>query len=185
VASPLLSNIYMRRFVLGWKKLGHETRLEARIVNYADDFVICCRSRAEEARATMQDMMEKLKLTVNETKTRVAKLPEETFVFLGYQIGRCYSRQTGRAYLGTVPDKKRVQRICQSISDQTGHNTTHLEATEVVKKAQSGNNWMGKLLLLGSSQQSLSDHRRTCSETAASVVVCQTQSGMAWVQEVS
>src|SRR5258708_1384583 len=47
--SPLLSNLYMRRFVLGWKKLGHEKRLAAYIVNYADDLVICCRGRAEEA----------------------------------------------------------------------------------------------------------------------------------------
>jgi RNA-directed DNA polymerase len=47
--SPLLSNLYMRRFVLGWKKLGHEKRLKAYIVNYADDLVICCRSQAEEA----------------------------------------------------------------------------------------------------------------------------------------
>jgi len=38
--SPLLSNLYMRRFVLGWKALGHERRLRAYIVNYADDFVI-------------------------------------------------------------------------------------------------------------------------------------------------
>ena len=41
--SPLLANLYMRRFVLGWKVLGHERRLDAHIVNYADDFVICCR----------------------------------------------------------------------------------------------------------------------------------------------
>ena len=34
--SPLLSNLYMRRFVLGWKKLGHGERLGACIVNYAD-----------------------------------------------------------------------------------------------------------------------------------------------------
>src|ERR1039457_4093767 len=77
--SPLLSNLYMRRFVLGWKKLGHEKRLGAYIVNYADDLVICCRGRAEEALATMRVMMTKLKLTVNETKTRVSKLPEEKF----------------------------------------------------------------------------------------------------------
>ena len=132
--SPLLSNIYMRRFVLGWKKLGHERRLGAHIVNYADDFVICCRGGAQEALATMQGMMGKLKLTVNETKTRIAKLPEEKFVFLGYQFGRCYSMKTGRAYLGTVPDKKRVQRICQAISDETGRNMIHMDATEVVKK---------------------------------------------------
>src|SRR5206468_10547164 len=47
--SPLLSNLYMRRFVLGWKKLGHEKRLKAYIINYADDWVICCRARADEA----------------------------------------------------------------------------------------------------------------------------------------
>ena len=65
--------------------------------------MICCRGRAEEALATMRDIMTKLKLTVNETKTRVCKLPEEKFDFLGYTFGRCYSPKTGRAYLGTVP----------------------------------------------------------------------------------
>jgi RNA-directed DNA polymerase len=56
----------MRRFVLGWKTLGHERRLDARIVNYADDFVICCRGTADKAMAAMRSMMEQLKLTVNE-----------------------------------------------------------------------------------------------------------------------
>src|SRR5215472_9418020 len=69
--SPLLSNLYMRRFVLGWKKLGHEQRLKARIVNYADDLVICCRGRGAEALAAMGDMVRRLRLTVNDTKTRV------------------------------------------------------------------------------------------------------------------
>src|SRR5258707_7533766 len=64
--SPLLSNLYMRRFVLGWKKLGHEKRLAAYIVNYADDLVICCRGRAEEALALMWNIMTKLKLTMKE-----------------------------------------------------------------------------------------------------------------------
>jgi len=132
--SPLLSNLYMRRFVLGWKKLGHEKRLEAHIVNYADDFVICCRGQAEEALATMRDMMSKLKLTVNETKTRVSRLPEEKFDFLGYSFGRCYSPKTGRAYIGTVPAKKRVQRICAEISDMTGQNRTLLDHEQVVAK---------------------------------------------------
>src|SRR5438270_12894647 len=118
--SPLLSNLYMRRFVLGWKKLGHEKRLKAYIVNYADDLVICCRDKADEALVTMRNMMTKLKLTVNETKTRVCKLPEEKFDFLGYTFGRCYSQKTGRAYLGTVPSKKRVIRICETISEMTG-----------------------------------------------------------------
>jgi group II intron reverse transcriptase/maturase len=130
--SPLLSNLYMRRFVLGWKKLGHEKRLRAYIVNYADDLVICCRDRAEEALATMRGIMRKLKLTINETKTRVCKLPEEKFDFLGYTFGRCYSPQTGRAYLGTVPSKKRVIRICEAISSETGRNKTLLDQATVV-----------------------------------------------------
>jgi len=131
--SPLLSNLYMRRFVLGWKKLGHEKRLEAHIVNYADDFVICCRGRAEEALATMRSMMVKLDLTVNETKTRVCKLPEEKFDFLGYTFGRCYSAKTGRVYLGTIPSKKRIIRICRAISEETGRNKTLLDKDTVVR----------------------------------------------------
>jgi RNA-directed DNA polymerase len=140
--SPLLSNLYMRRFVLGWKKLGHEKRLNAYIVNYADDLVICCRDKAEEALASMRDMMTRLKLTVNEKKTRVCKLPAEKFDFLGYTFGRCYSTKTGRAYLGTTPSKKRVQRICASISEATGRSKTRLDAKVVVKKLnQKLNGW--------------------------------------------
>jgi RNA-directed DNA polymerase len=130
--SPLLSNSYMRRFVLGWKNLGYEKRLEARIVNYADDLVICCCGRAEEALAKMRDIMTKLKLTVNETKTGVCKLPEEKFDFLGYTFGRCYSPKTGRAYLSTVPSKKRVIRICETISEMTGRDQTLLDQATMV-----------------------------------------------------
>ena len=129
--SPLLSNLYMRRFVLGWKLLGHERRLGASIVNYADDLVICCRGSAEEALAAMRVMMSKLKLAVNESKTRVAKLPEEKFDFLGYTFGRCFSPKTGRAYLGTTPSKKRVKRICAAISAETGRTKLPLEPEQV------------------------------------------------------
>lgn len=131
--SPLLSNLYMRRFVLGWKQLGHEKRLRACIVNYADDLVICCRGQAEAALAAMRAMMTKLKLTVNETKTRVCQLPAEKFDFLGYTFGRCYSPKTGRTYYGTTPSKKRVQRICEAISTETGRNKTRLEPEKVVE----------------------------------------------------
>jgi RNA-directed DNA polymerase len=132
--SPLLSNLYMRRFVLGWKKLGHEKRLKAYIVNYADDLVICCRNKATDALVTMRNMMTKLKLTMNETKTRVCKLPEEKFDFLGYTFGRCYSPRTGRAYLGTTPSKKRVQRICRALSEATRRSQTQQTAEQLVEQ---------------------------------------------------
>jgi hypothetical protein len=83
-----------------WKKLGHEKRLAAYIVNYADDLVICCRGRAEEALARMRDIMTKLKLTVNETKMRVCKLPEEKFDFLGYTfVGAIRRKQGARTWV--------------------------------------------------------------------------------------
>ncbi|HWO29400.1 MAG TPA: group II intron reverse transcriptase/maturase [Candidatus Acidoferrum sp.] len=132
--SPLLSNLYIRRFVLGWKNLGHEKRLAARIVNYADDLVICCRGRAEEALAIMRNIMTRLELTVNETKTRVCKLPEEKFDFLGYTFGRCYSSKTGRAYLGRVPSQKRVLGLCETISELTGRDQILLDQGMVVAK---------------------------------------------------
>ncbi|MGH2360958.1 MAG: group II intron reverse transcriptase/maturase, partial [bacterium] len=98
--SPLLSNLYMRRFVLGWKALGHEQRLRAYIVNYADDFVICCRGTARQAMAAMREMMRRLRLTVNEEKTRQCSVRDEAIDFLGYTIGRCYSPKTGKVYIG-------------------------------------------------------------------------------------
>lgn len=130
--SPLLSNVYMRRFVLGWKQLGHEQRLQARIVNYADDFVICCRGTALHAMDTMRSMMARLRLTVNETKTRIARLPSESFDFLGYTIGPCYSQRTGRAYLGTKPAKKKVLRLTERVSELTDRRTCGRPVAAVV-----------------------------------------------------
>jgi group II intron reverse transcriptase/maturase len=117
--SPLLANIYMRRFIVGWKVLGHEQRLDAHIVNYADDFVICCRGTAEEAMTVMRGMMSTLRLTVNETKTRLCRVPEGTFDFLGYTIGQCWSPKTGKSYIGTKPSAKKIERLKREISDQT------------------------------------------------------------------
>jgi len=134
VLSPLLANLYMRRFVLGWKALGHEQRLDAHIVNDADDFVILTRGNAEEAMTTMRDMMGKLKLTVNEKKTRKCSLPDETFTFLGFSFGRQVSWKSGRAYVAPAPATKKVQAICDKISEETGCQTTFRSEREQVAK---------------------------------------------------
>lgn len=130
--SPLLSNLYMRRFILGWKQRGHADRWSAHIVNYADDFVICCKGQAHEAMAAMRDMMKILKLTVNDDKTHLCQIPQERFDFLGYTFGRCYSRKSGRAYIGTRPSKKSVARIVDSITQETDRCRTLLDADDVV-----------------------------------------------------
>ena len=71
---------------------------------------------------------------MNESKTRVYYLPEEKFDFLGYTFGRCYSMRLGRVYLGMVPSKKRVRRICRAISDETGRDTVRLYPKAMVEK---------------------------------------------------
>ena len=80
----------------------------------------------------MRDMMERLKLTVNEAKTRVCRFPEETFDFLGYTFGRCWSPKTGRSHIGMVPAKKRVQRMCQTVSEMTGRDQMLQEVEALV-----------------------------------------------------
>lgn len=134
VLSPLLSNVYMRRFVRTWMRKGYVGWLDAFVVNYADDFVILSRGRAEQAMAQMREMMRKLKLTVNERKTRRCRLPEESFTFLGYTFGRCYSQKTGRAYVSPRPATAKIQKLCRSISKQTDRRTCGGEVSDMVSK---------------------------------------------------
>jgi group II intron reverse transcriptase/maturase len=130
--SPLLSSLYMRRFILGWKKFGHDQRFGGRIVNYADDLVILCRRQADEAYQTMVRLMERLGLTVNEEKTSVRRVPDESFDFLGYTFGRCYSTRTGRPYLGTRPSHKSISSIVRRVSEQTDHRTLLKDPEQIV-----------------------------------------------------
>ena len=110
----------MRRFVLGWKMLGLERSLGSRIVTYADDLVILCRKgKAEEALQRLREIMGKLKLAVNEEKTRVCKVPEGEFDFLGYTFGRMHSARTGKAYLGYRPSKKSIKHMAVSYTHLT------------------------------------------------------------------
>ena len=133
--SPLLANLYMRRFVLGWKMLGLERSLGSRIVTYADDLVILCRrGKAEEALQRLREIMGKLKLTVNDEKTRICKVPEEEFDFLGYTFGRMYSARTGKAYLGYRPSKKSIKRMVDNVHALTTRSWTRQETTELVGK---------------------------------------------------
>lgn len=133
VISPLLANLYMRRFVVGWKRLGHEQRLGARLVNYADDFVICCPpGKAAEALQAVRDMMHRLKLTVNEQKTRRCAVQAEPFTFLGLTFGPQISWRTGRVYVTPTPARKKVQAICARISQATSSRTTWRDEREQV-----------------------------------------------------
>ena len=151
--SPLLSNLYMRRFILGWKRTGVEQRLGAQIVNYADDLVICCKGNdAAKALETMRKMMGQLKLTVNEEKTRTCHLPEEEFDFLGYTFGQRYAAKTRRPYVATWPSRKSIRRMTEGVRIQTGRNMEWMDSGEMSEpKARR----MGQLLQARTRHESL------------------------------
>jgi len=133
--SPLLANLYMRRFVLGWKKLGLERSLGSRIVTYADDLVILCRrGKADEALQRLREIMGKLKLTVNEEKTRICRMPDGQFEFLGYTFGWLHSMMTGKAYLGMRPSKTSIRRMVEKVHDLTDRRTGWQETTDKVQQ---------------------------------------------------
>ena len=106
--------------------------------------------------AAMREMMQQLKLTVNETKTRICRLPDETFDFLGYTFGRCYSTATGGAYLGTAPSKKSIQRVCREISELTDRRGPGRTMHEAGGRAEPETARLGELLLLGTVSNGLS-----------------------------
>jgi group II intron reverse transcriptase/maturase len=140
VISPLLANLYMRRFLLAWKMRGLEQRLDSRIVNYADDFVILCRRGAAEALAHTRDLMGRLRLTLNETKTRLCCVPEDSFTFLGYTFGRAYA-VGGRPYVGAWPSTKTLMRTREALRHLTRTNAPIPDETMVKQLNQKLRGW--------------------------------------------
>ena len=132
--SPLLSNIYMRRFILGWKVLGYARRFKAEIVNYADDFAVLGRAPAAEMLAAVTGLLKRLKLPMNAEKTLCCRVPEEPLTFLGYRIGRNYRRDTGAAYIGTRPSPASAQSICRRLSELTTRRSGLLSPEVVVAR---------------------------------------------------
>ena len=132
----------MQRFLPGRKPLGHQQCLNGYIVNYTDDFVICCRGTALQSMKVMRGMMDRLGLTVNEDKRLLRRLPDGSFDSLGYTIGRCcHAARTGRDYIGTRPSRKSVRRAMTKVSKLTDRRTARRPADEVVSQL--------KRLLLG------------------------------------
>lgn len=111
VISPLLANIYMHRFLKAWRKQGKGVEFRARVVNYADDFVILSRGHAEAALGWTRQVITKIGLTLNEQKTSIREARREPFNFLGYTFGPMTSRRTGRQYLGAAPSTKAIDRL--------------------------------------------------------------------------
>jgi len=114
-ASPLLTSIYMNRYLKAWRGWKMGEKLRARVIVYADDFVILCRGTAKEALEATRGIMEKIGLKVNESKTRIVRAGKESFDFLGYTFGELVHRPTGRKYLGVSPSRKAEVRYRERV----------------------------------------------------------------------
>jgi group II intron reverse transcriptase/maturase len=117
--SPLLSNVYFRRFMAAWYRHGHARRFRSTVVNYADDFVICCEPGfGAGAKRTMEAIMAKIGLQINVEKTKLVNLPDDAFDFLGYSFCRSFTSD-GRQFVGTRPSRKAVKKVIAKIHDET------------------------------------------------------------------
>ena len=118
VISPLLANIYMNRFLRVFVERGKDREFAARLVNYADDFVILSRGRAKEALEWTRRVMAAIGLSLNETKTCLRNGRREHFDFLGYTFGPERNRKDGHWYLGAKPSPKAVRRLKEKVRAQ-------------------------------------------------------------------
>lgn len=111
VISPLLANLYMNRFLKYWTITGQAPRLRARVVSYADDFVILSQGHAAEALDWTRGVMTRLGLALNEAKTTIKDARHETVDFLGYTFGPHRRWNDGQWYLGASPSKTSIARL--------------------------------------------------------------------------
>ena len=107
VISPLLANLYLHPLDVLMEESGY------RMVRYADDFVILCRSRSDAATALekVRAWVEENGLTLHPDKTHVGdcRQPGEGFSFLGYRF------EAGRRYVR----EKSLQRLKEKILEKT------------------------------------------------------------------
>ena len=117
VISPLLANIYFNRLLKYWEQERMGERLRAKVINYADDFVIVSRGGAAEALAWTRRVIEALGLSLNESKTSVKDVRRQSFDFLGYTFGMLTNVYEGKRYLTAYPSAKSVRRLKEKLHD--------------------------------------------------------------------
>ncbi len=133
VISPLLANLYLHILDRIWVRHGLEKRLGARIVRYADDFVVLCSRGTDEARRIIKAVLDRLDLTLNETKTYEVNAYQEGFQFLGFVTRMRTSDRTGRWYPHTEPSKKSIKKIKSVIKAQTRKQLSMVPLEELVE----------------------------------------------------
>ena len=134
VISPLLANVYLHLLDRVWQRQHLQKRLEARLVRYADDFVVLCRKGSEQPMAVIRRVFDRLGLCLNEQKTRVVNAQEESFDFLGFAFRMRASRTTGNAYPHVQPSRKSLQKIKSHVTVLTHRRLSILPLPVVMKR---------------------------------------------------
>lgn len=131
VISPLLANIYLHVLDMYWTT---QYPFLGKLVRYADDFVIICRSkhRAVRALTVVEQIIARLKLTLHPHKTRLVDLGCEGFDFLGFHFPKLRSRRTGRLAPYLWPSQKAMKSVRGRIRDLTDRRLLCLPLSEIV-----------------------------------------------------
>jgi RNA-directed DNA polymerase len=123
VISPLLANIFLHWFDIYFHR-EPAVWANARLVRYADDFVVLARCQTERLRQSIEGFIEgRMGLTVNREKTRVVKLKDKgaRLDFLGYTFRYDRDLHGGKhRYLNVLPSRRSVAREKQRIRELTG-----------------------------------------------------------------
>ena len=145
VISPLLSNLYLHILDRIWERNNLQQRLGARIVRYADDIVILCRrGKSDKAMVVLRQILERLELSLNETKTKIVNAFEGKFDFLGFSIHMGESRRTGTLYPYVEPSKKSLQAIKDQITGLTTRDRTIMPLAWIVNEVNATvRGWVG------------------------------------------
>jgi len=131
VISPLLANLYLNPLDHG---VNEKTSGQARLVRYADDFVIACAvGRSGGLRARLQKWLQAKGLTLNEVKTRIVDIRKEGINFLGFNLTWRKSFR-GRGYLHAQPSQKSRRALREKLGGLLNHWTQGRSIQEVVKE---------------------------------------------------
>nr|MBF0223550.1 group II intron reverse transcriptase/maturase [Desulfobulbaceae bacterium] len=132
VISPLLSNAYLHILDRIWERKRLKSKLGAHIVRYADDFVVLCRKGVDEPLKVVRHVLDRLGLTLNETKTHVVDAKEASFDFLGFTIQMSRGAKTGKPYPNVRPSDKAVKKIKARLTELTQRELTCIPLENVV-----------------------------------------------------
>jgi len=144
VISPLLANLYLHLLDRIWHKKQLQSKLGARLVRYADDFVVLCRKGTEQSMAIVRRVLERLGLALNENKTRMVNANIEGFTFLGFELLMGKSRRTGRLYPLVQPSRKALKKIKDSITALTHRRMTPMPLSVIIEKVNTAlRGWVG------------------------------------------